>query len=351
MKLLLIGPYPPPHGGISVHVCEAKKQLDQAGVRCEVLSLDRRAAQNAHSPYARSGARFLLDLFRYARRGWTFHLHTNGHNEKSWMMALICGLAGQLGPACILTLHSGMAPMYLRNAGGWRRLLARATCRLYDRIIAVNPQIRAAVHSLGVPEERLHVLPAYLSSSAAPSVPASLDRLVREGRPLLSTVLFFRPEYGFDMLAHAISKLRIRHNNLRCVVMGSGEQRDRAERLIREMGLSETILLLGDVPHEQCLAIVAASDAFVRATFEDGDAISVREALSLGVPAVVSDVGVRPAGAILFKTGNLADLIAKLESTLCERRKPAVTAEQKLPLNGAHRLLEIYQQVCADEAA
>ncbi|MBI2816614.1 MAG: glycosyltransferase family 4 protein [Acidobacteria bacterium] len=350
MKLLLIGPYPPPHGGISVHVCEAKKRLDEAGVRCEVLSLDRRAAQTAQSPYARGGGRFLLDLFSYARRGWTFHLHTNGHNEKSWMMALICGLAGQLGPACILTLHSGMAPMYLRNARGWRRLLARVACRLYDRIIAVNPQIRAAVRLLGVAEERLHVLPAYLSSSAAASLPASIDKVVRNARPLLSTVLFFRPEYGFAMLAHAVSRLRVQYSGLRCVVMGSGEQRDGAERLITDMGLSETMLLLGDVPHEQCLAVMAASDVFVRATFEDGDAISVREALSLGVPVVASDAGVRPPGAILFDKGNLADLIAKLESTLSERRD-AYTPEQKLSTNGAHGLLEIYQQVCADEAA
>src|SRR5205823_6671040 len=46
VKLLLIGPYPPPHGGISVHVAEAKRQLDERGICCRVLNLDRRAPES-----------------------------------------------------------------------------------------------------------------------------------------------------------------------------------------------------------------------------------------------------------------------------------------------------------------
>src|SRR3954462_7283313 len=141
MKILLIGPYPPPHGGISVHVREAKRQLDEAGIECDVLSLSRSTPEITDGAIRRSGAGFLRALFSYARRGWTFHLHTNGHNEKSWLVALICGVMGKLGPACILTLHSGMAPAYLNSTRGWRRLVCRAACSLYDRIIAVNPQI------------------------------------------------------------------------------------------------------------------------------------------------------------------------------------------------------------------
>jgi len=64
------------------------------------------------------------------------------------------------------------------------------------------------------------------------------------------------------------------------------------------------VLLVGDVSHDTCLSLMAASDVFVRATLEDGDSVSVREALSLGVPVVASSTAMRPAGAILFQTGN-----------------------------------------------
>ncbi|MBI4458503.1 MAG: hypothetical protein HY648_00415, partial [Acidobacteria bacterium] len=64
MKLLLIGPYPPPHGGISVHVAAAKKQLDQAGFACRVLNLNRSAPQSSEYVCYRSSMELLFVLFQ-----------------------------------------------------------------------------------------------------------------------------------------------------------------------------------------------------------------------------------------------------------------------------------------------
>ncbi|MBI4479282.1 MAG: glycosyltransferase [Acidobacteria bacterium] len=363
MKLLLIGPYPPPHGGISVHVAEAKKQLEQAGVCCAVLNLNRSAPESGQYISFRSSLDLLLVLLFYARRGWTFHLHTNGHNRKSWLLALACGLVGQLAPACLLTVHSGMAPVYLSQENVWqrfwRRRLARAACRLYDRVVAVNHQIREALASLGVSPDRLEVVPAYLSttppSALLATLPATLsatlsatvEELVRGGRPLLTTVLFYRPEYGFDLLVPALARLRYRYRNLRCLVMGSGEQQEEAERLIREVGMEDTVKLLGDLPHELCLALIAASDLFVRPTLKDADSISVREALSLGVHTVVSDVGHRPPGALLFRAGDRNDLVSTMEAALATprwKRTSAAAQPASAPTsgNGTRRLFELY---------
>ena len=349
MKLLLIGPYPPPHGGISVHVAEAKKQLDQAGVCCRILNLNRSAPKSDQYICFRSSLELLLILLSHAWRGWTFHLHTNGHNRKSWLLALACGLVGQLAPACLLTVHSGMAPVYLSQENVWQRRLARATCLLYDRVVAVNHQIRGALASAGVSPDRLEVVPAYLSTAPPAALlatlPATLEELVREARPLLTTVLFYRPEYGFDLLVHALGRLRCRYPNLRCLVMGSGEQQDEAERLIQKKGMEDTVKLLGDLPHELCLALIAASDLFVRPTLKDADSISVREALSLGVPAVVSDVGHRPPGALLFRAGDRNDLVSTMEAALATPRWTRTgMAAQPMPVADTHRLLEIYNQ-------
>ncbi|OFV94283.1 MAG: hypothetical protein A3F68_08775 [Acidobacteria bacterium RIFCSPLOWO2_12_FULL_54_10] len=350
MKLLLIGPYPPPHGGISVHVAEARRHLDQAGVWCRVLNLSRSAPESDQYIRCRGGLNLLYVLISHARRGWTLHLHTNGHNGKSWLLAFVCGLAGQLAPACLLTVHSGMAPHYLQKENVWRRQLARITCLLYDRILVVNREIWRVILSLKVSPDRLKVVPAYLSMSRPASLPARFEELVQGSRPLLTTVLFFRPEYGVELLAQALRKLGSRYPNLRCLVMGSGEQRVDAERVFREAGLGETVKLLGDVPHELCLGLISASDLFVRATMKDGDSISVREALSLGVPAVVSDVGHRPWGAILFRKGDLDDLVAKMKTALATpRRTRARVAVPPTPAS-ARRLLEIYSGVAVQGA-
>jgi glycogen(starch) synthase len=346
MKLLLIGPYPPPHGGISVHVAEAKRQLDEAGVRCVVLNLDRNASESDQYICFRSSLELLPLLIRYARDGWTLHLHINGHNAKSWVIALLCGAAGRLAPARLLTLHSGMAPAYLTTGGIWRRYAAWLACLLYDRVIVVNRQIRDVIASLGVSMDSLEELPAYLPAPSSPALPAAVVELLRQSQPLITTVLFFRPEYGFDLLVQALARLRRRYRNLRCLVMGSGEQETEARELVRREGLEDIVILAGDVPHELCLSYIALSDLFVRTTLKDGDSISVREALSLGVPAVVSDVGARPPGALLFQAGNLEDLIAKMDATLAAMPRRKRQESAALPASGErHRLLDIYRRI------
>jgi glycosyltransferase involved in cell wall biosynthesis len=217
-----------------------QRQLSAAGVRCRVLNSDR----------IRSVMGFGFTLLRHAWLGWTPHLHTNGHNPKSWLLALACGLAGRSSGGCLLTLHSGMLPAYLGTASVRRRRLARWTCLLYTRVICVSPGIRDAVVSLGVPSARTEILPASLKTERPEvALDPMLQAWIGRHRPLFSTALFFRPEYGFDLLVDGLERLRCSYPTLGCVVMGSGEQRAQAENRIRELGLEDNILMVGDVAH------------------------------------------------------------------------------------------------------
>ena len=333
MRILLIGSYPPPHGGVSVHVSGIHQQLTAAGVRCEVLNTNQ----------IRLGLAFGILLLRHAWQGWTLHLHTNGHNWKSWLLALGCGMAGQSSGGCLLTLHSGMLPAYLGAASIWRRGLAGLTCLLYTRVICVSPGIRNAIVSLGVPSQRTEIVPACLKTER-PQV--TLEPLLRawigRHRPLFSTVLFFRPEYGFDLLVAGLARLRGRYPSFGCLVMGSGEQRAEAERRIHETGLEDNVLIVGDVVHDVCLTLMSMSQVFIRATLEDGDSISVREALSLGVPVVASRVGMRPDGALLFNRGDVEDMVSKIELAMAVEKSGAAPAAGCMD-----RLMDIYRKVAA----
>src|SRR5687767_13735635 len=130
----------------------------------------------------------------------------------------------------------------------------------------------------------------------------------------------FRMEKGWVLKGRAVDRLKLRYPNLGCLILGRREQYAEAEDLIRRAGMGHQILLIGDEPHEVCLDTMALSDLFVRPTIEDGDAIYVRQALSLGVPVVASNVGTRPPDATLFKAGDLEDLLSKLEAGLTNPR-------------------------------
>lgn len=343
MKLLLVGPCPPPHGGISVHVATAREHLRRSGAACRVLD----PAGGGGGGRWRRGLHLVRRVRRHARAGWAVHVHTNGHNPGSWWVTLLVGVAARGAPACLLTLHSGMAPAYLARRG-WRRALARLALRPYHRVLCVNPRIRQAVASLGVDPARLEVAPAWLPAPATDPparLPDELEAWLRARRPALVTTLWFRPEYGFEVLVEALELLAPRRPALGCLVLGGGEGEAAARRLLRERGLADRVRLGGDVPHALCLEAMARSDLFVRPTLADGDAVSVREALALGLPVVATDTGGRPPDvAALVPPGDPEALAAALESVL----EPPPSAPRPSPTSdpsGLDRLLRTYREV------
>jgi glycosyltransferase involved in cell wall biosynthesis len=280
------------------------------------------------------------ELMRHSWNDWTMHVHINGHNPKSWMIALAGGLAAQTGPGALLTIHSGIAPRYLRESSGTQRALARLACLQFARIICVNEEIAGVVESLDVPSHRLEVFPAFLPLPV-PQVrlPMELQEWFDAHEPVLSTAMFFRPEYGFEVLVPALKTLQERRPRLGCLVMGSGDDRVAAEMLVRRQGLSDCVRFLGDVEHDMCLAVMSRSGVFVRPTLRDGDSISVREAVSLGVPVVASNVGTRPPETRLFEVGSAADLACQIEAALETKTKQYGTAGQE---DSVQRLLKLY---------
>lgn len=353
MKLLLVGPYPPPHGGISVHVATAHQLLTRSGACCHVLDAGgHRKRPGGVAGSLPSGVRLLARVREHARRGWTLHLHTNGHNAKSWLVAVACAAAAREAPARVLTVHSGMAPEYLRSGGAWGRALARRALGTYDRVLCVNPEVRSAARDQGAPEERLEVVPAYLPAPPPEGeLPARFREWLERHTPVLTTTLFYRPEYGFDLLLATLRRLKRRHPELGCLVLGSGEGELAARRRLREEGMAEWVHLAGDVTHDLCLALMARSDLFVRPTLVDGDALSVREALGLGLPVVASDTGHRPPGPVLFPPGDADALEEALETALGAWERVLRRAPEGSPRGGPgdeiERLLRTYRELAS----
>ena len=128
-KILLIGPYPPPYGGVSVQVYELRKHLTQAGYDCQVLNIgESRAIISQDYVCAAGYAGFGWQALRFARKGYVLHLLTNGHNVKSWLSGLVCVLAGSVNRRrTILTFGSGNAPEFLSHTSIWVRAIVKMT--------------------------------------------------------------------------------------------------------------------------------------------------------------------------------------------------------------------------------
>ena len=90
-----------------------------------------------------------------------------------------------------------------------------------------------------------------------------------------------------------------------------------------------------DYPHSY-FELLKHVDYFVRNTSTDGDALSVKEAMYLGVPTMCSDVVDRPKGVSTFKYSDSVSF----EKCLLKSNKTDVQIE-----NGAEKLLELYHEI------
>jgi hypothetical protein len=232
-----------------------------------------------------------------------------------------------------------MSPSFLARVNAVGAFVLRFALAGFAQIVCVNDEIRRALARLGVPEDKLSVVPAFLGAAPQPLEDGDEQRL-RHFQPLLSVVAGSGPEYGLPVLMEALQRLRHHYPEIGCIVLGTNGAGKPSE-MVRALGLSEHVRFLGPLPHQRCVALLARSDVCVRPSLADGDAVSVREALSLAVPVVASDVTCRPPGTTLFLTGDSGDLAEKVLMLL---RADRCSGETTPPLDFFDAILSVYRK-------
>jgi glycogen synthase len=339
---LLAGFYPPPFAGEPIHVKQLARFLRDRGLVVEILNLNRHAQPSPEYHSSTGRWTLLWKLFTLGGRASLLHLHTNGHSGKSWLLILVASLAARLrGTPSVLTLHSGLLPGYVATLGKARQRVVRWILAPFARVVCVNREIGRALERLGLAGDRVAIIPAFLGVGTADELAPPDRALIRDFRPLVVAVAGGEqdPERGLAVVLEAVRELVAPMPHVGVVLMG-WQVGPKIRPRIEELGLARRAVCLGEVPHDRCLAFLRAGDVFVRSTFVDGDAITVREALSLGVPVVASDTDFRPPGVTIFRRGDVADLTAKLRQVLAGTG--AKNASPPLPEQGATELWRLY---------
>ncbi|MCP3103408.1 glycosyltransferase family 4 protein [Myxococcus sp. K15C18031901] len=316
MRVLLVGDHPPPHGGVAIHVQQLHRFLRERGVEAKVLDIGKggRPAPDVHP--VRGIAPFGLRLAGFLTSGWTVHVHSSGNNPKAWLLAATVGSLPVGRAPRFITLHSGLLPDYLA-ASAARRAFARVALAGYSRIIAVSGAVRDALVACRVPEEKLVVHPAFCASQVRPGpVPEAVEAGLARRRPLLTFAHHPSPVYGRRVAFRAVRELAETWPDVGLAVFGPGTDSETFLRDVRESGVARHLEVLGELEHGEALGLIQHSAAFLRPTTHDGDSLSVREALALGVPCVASDVCARPEGTRVFRAGDSTALASAVREAV-----------------------------------
>ena len=320
-RILQISNYPPPVCGWSLRTQLIERELAERGADSRVMDIgpSRRIPGRGCIPVYNS-LDYMAKLITYRLRGFTFQPHVNGDSRKGYVLALAAVLLGRLtGKPAVLTFHAGPKQLYFpRRSGFWFhafRLLFHAS----GKIICNHEPVKQAIVGYGIPVEQVYPISAFsvqYTEQIPVPLPPAVDRFFQTHQPRLFSYALFRPEFTMECLFEAFAALRREYPRAGLLIVGPQDVPAEAQAEMRRLGIEESALFAGNLPHAEFLTAMQRSDLFVRTHLRDGVCTSVLEALTLGVPVVAAEDGHRPASVITYAPGGAADLKRVLEHVL-----------------------------------
>jgi glycogen(starch) synthase len=326
MTVVQLGPYPPPHGGVQTNIVAIREHLRRRGHGAPVINLTRHRAEEVDEVYYPRGAKQVIRLLMSLPSD-IIHLHIGGRlTGRLLALCLVCTLLP--GKRVVLTFHSGGYPSWQRDRRMARLSFRNFVLRRLDALIAVNAEIAELFRRLGVEPTRISIRIPYtpVAVTEHEQLTEPLRTFCESHQPLLTTVGLLEPEYDLPRQIKALAEIRREFPNAGLVIIGSGSLEPELRRIIKDDAAGPHILLCGDVPHQTTVNVISRSHAFLRTTLYDGDSISVREALQLGVPVIATDNGMRPAGVHLIPPASPEALVGAVRSVLQAPPSQSITA-------------------------
>ncbi|HVZ10823.1 MAG TPA: glycosyltransferase family 4 protein [Candidatus Paceibacterota bacterium] len=166
-----------------------------------------------------------------------------------------------------------------------------SVCAAADRVIVPSRYLADLVEGWGIPKEKIAVV-----YNGVDFTPSSLTKEeARKKLGLTGNILFtygrLVPWKGFRMLAKLMPRLAEVNQFFQLVIAGDGPDRKTLEAIIKNLGLTRKVLLVGRKAHAEIADYFAAADMFLLNSGYEGFSHQILEAMAAGVPVIASAVG------------------------------------------------------------
>lgn len=210
---------------------------------------------------------------------------------------------------------------YLGKKGlfGWS--VEKLTSKLTDNNIAVSESTRRDLEEMGVKSE---VIPNGIDFEWIQGVEeGEKSDLVFAGRLI--------KEKNVNLLLKSIGLLKEEVPDVRCVVVGDGPERERLERLVKELGLRDNVVFTGFLEdYRDVISYLKGSKVFVLPSVREGFGIVALEANACGLPVVTVD----------HRDNAAHDLITNENGFICELNERDIADKVREGLKSEGRMRE-----------
>ncbi|HHH39730.1 MAG TPA: glycosyltransferase family 1 protein [Sedimenticola sp.] len=321
MKIGLVGPLPPPFGGMANQARQLHALLRSEGL--ETVFVQTNAPYRPRMVGRVPGLRALFRMVPYLFRLWRLAgrvdlIHLLANSGWSWQLfaAPCIWIATLRGTPVIVNYRGGEARTYFGQAWGRvRPTLARA-----QRVVVPSGYLKQVFADFGVAAE---VVPNIIDLQRF--APAEAEERAPGDGPRLAVTRNLEPIYGIDTAIRAVALLRPEWPGIRLWIAGSGPQKGELQALAEQLGVADQVRFTGRLAPDEVAGLYRDTDIVLNPTTVDNMPNSILEALASGTPVVSTDAGGIPwmvengVSALLVGVGDAEGMADQVRRLLTDR--------------------------------
>jgi len=175
------------------------------------------------------------------------------------------------------------------------RLAVKLTLRRADAVIVDSEVQKDAVIELGCNPEKILKFPWFdpknVHAARSPTSRDDIrDKLGWTENPIVINTRSHEPIYGVEYFVEAIPEVINKLPEARFLILGAGQLSAKLKEKVKELRIENYVKFLGMLPRENTIAYVNAADLYVSASLSDGTSSSLLEAMTLGIPPLVTAI-------------------------------------------------------------
>jgi glycosyltransferase involved in cell wall biosynthesis len=285
LHVALVGPLPPPSGGMANQTRQLVRFLSESEVNVDLIQVN--------PPYRPAwigkiwGIRALCRLLPYVFKLWRVVgsvqlMHIMANSGWSWhlFVAPAVWIAYLRGVPVIINYHGGQAETFLARSF----FLINPTLKLADLVIVPSGFLEKIFSKYGV---TTCIVANVIDLSHFQKTARKRNHIA----PILLITRNLEPIYGIPTALKAFAILHKSLPNAQLVIAGSGPQLKELKQLAEMLDISNSVTFTGRVDNDRISELYHNADLMINPSMADNMPISVLESMCCGVPVVSSNVG------------------------------------------------------------
>lgn len=286
LRVLLVGPLPPPSGGMANQTRQLMTLLEQDGQHVRIVQTNRE-----YRPAWVASIRGLRAAFRmvpYLRALWVECgradvVHVMANSGLAWDMfaAPAIAIARRRGCRIVVNYRGGLAEEFLAGSADRVQRALHGT-----RLVVPSRFLEEVFARHGV---AARIIPNIVDTAIFR--PAIATPVRSAPGPHIVVARNLEPIYGIDLALQAMALLRRTAPDARCSIAGTGPDEAKLRAMARELGLEACARFTGRLDVPGMVKLYQGADLVLNPVRADNTPNSVLEALACGVPVVSTRIG------------------------------------------------------------